>query len=323
MQQMKRLLYIFPALLLFLSCAEKENPSVKKIGNIEFDVPENVKADTFRVITYNILEGMVNDKNNGRKNFFEWVAKQNPDVLALQEVNNVSESTLKSWAKNWGHNYVVTNIKSNDSYPVAMTSRYPITVRKKFDESEECSHGCIFATVKGVNFVVLHLWAMSYPFGSSKDGSVVGDFQKDRNNDLDHDGDVDGDDYRLHEIQLYVEKTVKACPDEKYWLMMGDFNSSSPDDKQYLPSSISSSQSFAVHEYILGNSYIDLIRIMHPGVFCRSYGMFSKGEVGGRYDFIYGMEPMNRDIVSAGYIYDNFTEVGSDHYPAYLDFRIY
>lgn len=316
---MKRLLYILPVLLLALSCVEKQAPESKMIGNIEFDVPEDAAADTLRVITYNILDGMANDKAEGRKNFFEWVKKQNPDVLALQEVNNISESDLKAWARNWGHDYVVTNIKPDDSYPVAMTSRYPITVRKKFDISEDCSHGCIFATVKGVNFVILHLWAMVYPKGSSKDGSVVGDFQKDKNNDLDHDGDVDGDDYRLHEIQLYMSKSIKAYPDEKNWLMMGDFNSSSPADKQYL----STSQSFAVHEYILANSYIDLIRTMHPGVFCRSFGMFSTGAAGGRYDFIYGTEPMNRDIVSAGYIYDEFTEVGSDHYPAYLDFRIF
>jgi len=316
---MKRLIYILLLAMLAVSCVEKQDPQTKQIGNIEFDVTGNVEADTLRVITYNILEGMTNDKNNGRKNFFEWVRRQDPDVFALQEVNNVSESDLKTWAKNWGHDYVVTNIKSNDSYPVAMTSRYPITVRKKFDDSESCSHGCIFASVKGVNFVVLHLWAMSYPFGSSKDGSVIGEFQKDKNNDLDHDGDVDGDDYRIHEIQLYMGKTIKAYPDEKFWLMMGDFNSSSPYDKQY----ISSSQSFAVHEYILDNSYIDLIRTMHPGVFCRSFGMFSKGEAGGRYDFIYGTDPMNREIVSAGYIYDDFTEYGSDHYPAYLDFRIF
>lgn len=316
---MKRILYILPILLLPASCSVKENPDVKELGRIEFDIPASARADTLRVITYNILNGMANDSSNGRKNFFEWVKRQNPDVLALQEVNNVSESTLKSWAEKWGHSYVVINIKPDDSYPVAITSRYPITVRKKFDSSEPCSHGCIFATVKGVNFVVLHLWAMSYPPGSNADGSVVGDFEKDRNNDLDHDGDVDGDDYRLHEVQLYMGKSIKTYTDEKYWLMMGDFNSSSPDDRQYL----SRIQSYAVHEYILGNSYIDLIRTMHPGVFCRSFGMFSKGEVGGRYDFIYGTEPMNREIVSAGYIYDDFTEVGSDHYPAYLDFRIF
>ena len=315
---MKVFPYILPLLLLSLSCEKRDIPTTKEIGGIEFDIPESAQVDTFRVITYNILEGMTNDKNNGRKNFFEWVAKQDPDVLALQEVNNVSETDLRAWAKNWGHDYVVTNIKSDDGYPVAMTSRYPITVRKKFDDSEPCSHGCIFATVKGVNFVVLHLWAMSYPLGSSKDGSVIGAFQKDILNDLDHDGDVDGDDYRIHEIQLYISKSIKAFPNEKNWLMMGDFNASSPDDRQYL----SSSQSFAVHEYVLDNAYIDLIRTMHPGVFCRSFGKFSTGEVGGRYDFIYGTEPMNREIVSAGYIYDSFTEVGSDHYPAYLDFRI-
>ncbi|MCS3333575.1 hypothetical protein NXU97_07240 [Bacteroides xylanisolvens] len=75
-------------------------------------------------------------------------------------------------------------------------------------------HGGIHVKIKGINILVLHL----YPFSYTPSGSNA----------------ANGDAYRLEEIQTYLDNTIRKYPDEKYWLMMGDFNSFSPLDKNDL-----------------------------------------------------------------------------------------
>lgn len=301
------------AMLAAASCRKPHEAGHDRPFEIEVSTP-SAKADTLRLISYNILEGMKLDKANNYDNLVAWVNKMNPDILAFEEANKITQTMMEGLAKRWGHDYVVTNLKSDDNYPVALTSKYPIQVRDKIIEN--VSHGAIFATIKGINIVVLHLWPQPYARGGE-----TGAWAADKNNDYDRDGDVDGDDYRLSEMKIFLDRTIRMYPKETKWLMMGDFNSRSPLDKPFY----STPMNYDVHNYILANNYIDTVREMHKEwlrSFPTVYSGYS-GQLGGRIDYIYGTQVMIRDIVRATHIYDDFTDNYSDHYPVMLDFRIY
>lgn len=288
------------------SCNDDEQivPTLS-VGNNTGDA----KVDTMRLISYNILEAMKLDKANNYDNFVAWVSEQAPDILALEEANYLTQEKLEAMAARWGHQYVVTNIKSDDNYPVALTSKYPINVVQKI--TDKVSHGAIHATINGINIVVLHLWPQAYaPTSSSYSGYSA--------------TAVDGDAYRVEEINRFLDMTIRATPQERNWLMMGDFNSSSPLDA----ADYSGTRNYDVHTEILASGYYDCLRHMHS-YFIRStptvYGGWVEGSsIGGaRIDFIYGSRTMMPDITRSEVIMDEFTNTHSDHYPCLVEFRHY
>lgn len=267
----------------YLSVAPEENPN------------ENV----LRLISYNILEGMKLDKANQYNNFVEWVKKYNPDILALQEANGFTQKSMEELAARFGHPYVITNVKVGDNYPVVLTSKYPLERRRRI--TKHVSHGCIFASIHGVNVVVTHLWPQSYWYTE---------------------GDGLGTDYRLKEIGIVLDSTINKYPMEPKWLLMGDFNSVSPIDKDGLDNP--NSRDYRVHEEIINVGFSDAVRHLR-NYFQRTtptvYGGWTPASKGSRIDFIYGTSEMLRDVIRAEIIYDDFTDNYSDHYPTMVDFR--
>lgn len=282
-----------------IACGEEE----KEI-QFTIDPGESTNSEVLRLISYNILEGMKLDKNNNYDNFVEWVKKYDPDVLALQEVNKFTQESLTALAARYGHSHVVTNIKAGDNFPVALTSKHPLTVRRKL--TKDVSHGAIFANVKGVNLVVLHLWPQAYWHTSNPSDGL-------------------GDAYRMQEISIFMDSTIRKYPNEKKWLMMGDFNSKSHIDSVYLANS--ATQNYAVHREIMKTGYSDALRYLHnyfqrstPTVYSGWTGL-PVGYYGSRIDFIYGTPAILRNLTHAEMIYDDFTDQYSDHYPVMVDFR--
>lgn len=269
----------------------------------------SIKVDTMRLISYNTLEAMKLDAANNYDNFVAWVQQMKPDILALEEANHITQEALSALAARWGHSYVVTNLKTDDNYPVALTSKYPIEVVQKI--TDKVSHGAIHARIQGVDIVVLHLWPQSYaPTSTSYSGYSA--------------TAADGDAYRLEEINRFLDLTIRAMPTRKNWLMMGDFNSvSSLDADAYV-----STRNYAVHDEILASGYYDTRRYMH-NFFTRStptvYGGWVEGVStgGSRIDFIYATKTMLPDLIRAEIIMDAFTNVKSDHYPCMVEFRHY
>ena len=111
-----------------------------------------------RVISFNILEGMKTDTTPGKQVFVDWVKKQAPDILALQECNKFTQKSLEELARSYGHPYAV--IVKEKGYPTGLTSKYPITDIQKI--TNNMTHGFILARVKDLNIVVLHLNPHSY-----------------------------------------------------------------------------------------------------------------------------------------------------------------
>ena len=295
-----------------------------------------------RIVDYNLLEGMTLDSKNEYENFINWVNEQNPDILALEETNGISEEQLQGLAAKWGHPYVATNCNypGASSYPVAITSKYELEDLQHI--VGDVHHGGIAARINGVEVVVLHL----YPFAELKHKLRWADPQ-----DLDMDGDKDGDDFRIHELQVYMNatqgrndgqdgqsgngitngksrkngitngKSRKNGKNNIPVLIMGDFNSHSPLDKEH----DQNKHSYNVHSWMLDH-YQDLLKIKHPE-WVRTYPTIWKGWHPGaneyRIDYIYGSKNIKkRDIRRVEVIHDEFTENYSDHYPILLDITI-
>lgn len=92
-------------------------------------LPQNSQTN-LKVMTYNIWNGFDWGKDTIRKeNWIKWIHDKNPDVLALQELCGYNEDKLKDDAVRWGHNYV--KILKSDGYPVALTSKRPITIKER------------------------------------------------------------------------------------------------------------------------------------------------------------------------------------------------
>lgn len=260
---------------------------------------EKPNENVLRLISYNILEGMKLDKGNKYDNFVEWIKKYDPDILSLQEANGFTQKTMEELAARYGHPYVITNVKVGDNYPVVLTSKYPLEKRRRI--TKHVSHGCIFASINGVNLVVTHLWPQGY---------------------WHTEGDGLGTDYRLKEIGIVLDSTINRFPMESKWILMGDFNSVSSIDKDGLTNP--DGRDYRVLDKVQDAGFSDALRHLHnyfqhttPTV----YGGWTPASKGSRIDFIFGTKAMLRDVVRAEIIYDEFTDNYSDHYPTLVDFR--
>ena len=111
----------------------------------------SLQAKEFKVISWNVLYGFNHGKEIAKGS--EWLRKQQPDVVALQELNGFDEEKLAATAKAWGHPY--SAILKKDGFPVGITSKTPIEVVAKIREG--LWHGCLHARTADTDFLVIHL----------------------------------------------------------------------------------------------------------------------------------------------------------------------
>lgn len=213
------------ALLLTSSCKKALSGDTP----LDVETPTAAFLGDVKIMSWNIQDGMWADQYNNFDNFVAYINQINPDVFCIQEAathydadtKNITYSkryvphkrsrsdnnqTPDGWielAARWGHNYVIMSTYL-DNYPVVITSKYPIELVKRLDQSDgvAVSHGAIhvkiyFSDSYYVNFVNLHLDP--------------------------HDVNV-----RFEEINYYLAQTINSEKHytEQRWLMMGDFNNS-------------------------------------------------------------------------------------------------
>lgn len=263
----------------------------------------------FRVITYNILQGMRLDSADGKPAFVNWVRQQAPDVLALQEVTGFTQESLEKLAAAYGHPYAVLLIEG-EKYPVAITSRYPIVNVQKVTDNMD--RGFIMARIKDYNIVSLHFTPFDYR-------------------------------QRRKEVEVLLDY-VKAQPDPKRWIIMGDFNTVSPVDSAHYSDGkliegfkayeakcpprkklVDGALDYTVIQKIMDNGFTDVVRkkynafvkTIHP----RRFEPKNKPDVSSRIDFIFVSKDLVRKIADAKVVVDTFTDNHSDHYPVLLDLK--
>ena len=220
-------------------------------------VPGTEKKGNLRILYWNIQNGMWWDQGNNYDNFVAFVKKYNPDICVWCEGESIYKTgtdsyesadnrylfyTNNNWAKlasRYGHSYVERSGRTDD-YPQEVTSKYPITRVQALTSNLTHGAGHFQITVAGtkLNIVTTH----PYPHKSS-----VGDHTTAEQ--------IEADNKRLAEMQYLLDQTVKksSYASENNWILIGDFNSNSPQDCWFTgatPSNIA----FAPQRYLLENT---------------------------------------------------------------------
>lgn len=266
------------------ACSDKEEELSYAIA-----VPENDTLRTIKLISYNIYYGLRLDPSTEKTTFIDWISKHDPDIVAIQEANGFTGSSLATMADSYGHSYSV--LLRETGFPVALTSRYPITnIKRVFTSS---SQGYIFANILDYNIIVLHLNASS-------------------------------EELRQAEMETILSNTIDTYPFRKKWLIMGDFNCVSPLDADALENA-SGVKNYAIQSRLLDYyKMIDVIKLRHQEFVstCRTKKFLE--DMGDpnwitRYDFVYTSQDLKNNIVNSQVIKDVYTDTISDHYPILLE----
>jgi len=261
------------------------------------------KEKNFKIITWNVYEGMKLDTSTLRTAFVKWIKEKEPDVMAFQEMNGFTQQRLEEFARGYGHPYAVL-LKEN-GFPVAITSKYPIVNIGKVVENMH--HGFLKATINGINFFVVHLSPHKYW-------------------------------KRQEEIDLIL--ATAALSGNKN-IILGDFNAQSPQDSvfylngkmaevhKYLNSKypvydnlVEGRLDYNVVRSVLSKGFID--PLYDPKKLNISFDAAIQGDPSladniTRIDYIFLSAPFKGKIKKASIIRDEFTKRLSDHYPVLVE----
>ena len=154
------------------------------------------QESSLKVLTYNIWNGYDWGKDEERRSRVnEWIRKQQPTIVALQELCKYSSEKLAEDAKTWGHEHSV--LLKTTGYSVGLTSQYPIQVKEKI--MKNMHHGALHCTTNGIDVFVIHFHPGSYA-------------------------------RRREEVAIVLEKLKGVRADNDKYIVLGDFNSQSPMD---------------------------------------------------------------------------------------------
>ncbi|MCR4565171.1 MAG: endonuclease/exonuclease/phosphatase family protein [Bacteroidales bacterium] len=298
------------------------------------------RSKNLRLMYWNIQNGMWDGQPDNYDRFVEYVKSFQPDICVWCEAQSIfidgtdtrcdtaDRYLVKNWDKlaaRYGHKYTYIG-GHRDSYPQAITSRFPIENVARIvgvKPDSVVAHAAGWARIqfagKELNIVTTHTYPMSYAFNVPK-------HQRDSSAALNG-----GDYYRAMEMEYVCKHTVLTDPDaaDHYWMLMGDFNSLSrldkptngydawpDDDTEYL-----------TQDYILNNTpLIDVVREKHPGE--PLFSMYKNT----RLDYVYCSKPLYDRVTRADIIKDEYTTPvrdsvvknffhPSDHLPFIIDFK--
>ena len=123
-----------------------------------------------RIFSYNILDGFEQQQDTSRRErFIRWMRRENPDVVALNELVGFTEKDLQVLASETGHPYAA--IVKEEGYPVGIMSKYPVTVVRK--QVEGFWHGLLHVRTAGLNIIVTHLSPFEWKFRQKEAQAIV------------------------------------------------------------------------------------------------------------------------------------------------------
>ena len=272
-----------------------------------FKVPTYCQEKNFRIITWNVYEGMKLDTTPYKTAFAQWIKEKDPDVMAFQEMNRFTQTSLGEFALSYGHAYSL--LLKETGFPVAITSKYPISNNEKV--IDKMHHGYIQATVRDITFFVVHLSPHKY-------------------------------EKRLEEINI-VLTAASLAPDKRKTIILGDFNSQSPQDSMfYVDGKMVEVQKMLKSKYpeydnlrnghldynvvgtVLAKKYID--PVFNSKKLNISFSADIQGDPDLKYnktriDYILLNSFFKRKIEKAFIIRDKFTDMMSDHYPVCVELK--
>jgi exonuclease III len=263
------------------------------------------KADSgkgrLKILSYNVYEGFLNDTAVMRT-FLNWVDTLQPDVVAFQEMQHMTQQEFGDFAKRCGFPYAV--LLKEKGFPVALASRYPITGIEKV--TENMHHGFIYAMIEGYHFLVIHLSPVTYI-------------------------------KRVEEVYTMLAFLQAKHIDNEKLLVMGDFNNLSPQDSvdydnPHKMKLMTQSEINHPGQKSLNNGMIDYtaIHTMLTAGFTDTWKLFHtqyeksaptkvrKHTNYSRIDYIWVNEQLKKNCAAAYLVKDGVTDYLSDHYPMVL-----
>jgi exonuclease III len=266
----------------------------------------------FTIMSYNVYEGFQKDSLQKEK-FKTWVKQFNPDIIAFQELNGFTYTSLEELGRSYGHPYVV--LQKDWGYPVGITSKYPITDIEK--RSDDFTFGYINAWICDYNIFLVHLNPFQYP-------------------------------KRYIQINSILAQAARIPKHEKI-IILGDLNSLSPNDSLMydVPDRLKTAAGFEKKRtgayddnYILNNGKFDysvIGSLINAGYsdawllknkdFDHSYSTekysFREGAFGKkiRIDYIWLNKALRNKCIRLEIIKDEVTDSLSDHYPLILELK--
>ena len=300
------------------------------------------KPGKFRLVYWNIQNGMWDGQDDDYQRFTDWVKEQKPDVCVWCEAQPIynngtakHQDALQEWrgderlmdmwkrlGKRYGHKYIYIG-GHRDNYPQVVTSRFPLESVARITGNPDTlvSHGAGWVRLqlagKPVNIVTLHTWPQAYGYNVPKE-------DRERSKAA-----FEGDKFRRVEMEYIFRHTIGTDPDgaEGYWMMMGDFNSRSRVDN-WVYKYPDGDTKLLVHDYIRSETpYIDIINDRDP------HSFYSSTWGRSRIDFVYCTPKLSAAVKEAHIHLDSYTRPvrdekiknfyhPSDHRPIIVDFEL-
>lgn len=261
-----------------------------------------------KILSYNVLYGLKEDSVNIDR-YHKLIAKLDPDIVATQEMNGFTQKSLEKLANSYGHPYALQS--KEEGFPTALSSKTPMVHARKV--TENMWHSYIYAKVEGLHIFVIHFSPFSYR-------------------------------KRQEEVANILAQT-REIPAGEPVLIMGDFNSLSPEDKaQYgdkilKPMLASEEKNDHIRNLNQGQIDYSVVGALLDAGFKDSFYLgndtfdgtvptFKDGNgkikssnagVQKRIDYIFCNEAAARRVVSSKIIKDDLTHYISDHYPMYIE----
>lgn len=252
--------------------------------------PLSAKEGEFKVLNWNVYYGFDGKKTLPKAS--EWLKQQAPDVLALQELNGITEKQLEAYSKQWGHSYAATN--KEKGFPMGLTSSKPIEVIER--AAEGYHHGFLHCKTHGIHFFVVHLWPTKPA-------------------DLDR---------ILAKVDVLIKKQERV-------IVLGDFNAQSKNDiasikqryKRKLPSFNYTNETEATGLIDIVHKHDPKANVSYPSPIVIPKWLKSLDEVKARHcriDFIFASKNLAKQSTSATIHIDKVVDTISDHYPLESNF---
>lgn len=311
--QLKFVVFSF-AILLSPSCHFEERAAEVSPGEIERTLPATLPkaslAGSLRFLSYNTYyvfsEGTQVDAAT------DWITRLSPDVVALQELTNITAARLSSLAAGWGHTH--SALLKTSGFSVGLTSRLPIEVVDRIEDG--LHHGCLHARVNGIHIFVVHL----SPFEWST---------------------------RKREADLLLARIQPLLDQHEEVLVLGDFNALSPADRHLVEAQpgllLKARASDAEHDHVqnLREGRFDYsvmqvffdaglkdaaLSFLEEPRWTIPTGIWTEAktdppEGGTRIDFVLADPGLARAAVSAHVSRNGVVNQMSDHYPVVVEFR--
>ena len=247
------------------------------------------EAKPLKIINWNVLYGF--NHNKAISEGSRWIREQHPDVIALQELNGLTEKELGKHAKTWGHDHAVTHKESG--FPVGLASTAPIDVIER--RIEGFHHGFLHCKTHGIHFFVVHFWPGKF-----------------------------------HEVDSILQRTQVLRAKGESVIILGDFNGCSRRDNGFLRTHAPLREiDFTFVDKVEAEGFVDIVAKHDPKAkiscpspitiprWTKSLDELQKKQY--RIDFVFADSHLSKRSVSGTISLAKELDSISDHYPVIIE----